>query len=165
MPCLSTSLEESESLKLEFDLLITETFDAGLFGEHVLETLDHAHKKLLCKKAEATTAKIIPMGAKVYIALLECGILERQHSFSGNSCGPLNFSALRLVPSVARQFLDAANDPYDSIDLRSLPPGQFKILSDPVKIGEDGIYYDGPGFDFEDPVQVEKCLVDETTYR
>jgi hypothetical protein len=31
------------------DLLITETFDAGGFGEHVLETLDHAWKYLLNK--------------------------------------------------------------------------------------------------------------------
>ena len=29
------------------DLLITETFDAGLFGEHVLEILDHAWNHLL----------------------------------------------------------------------------------------------------------------------
>ena len=67
MPRLSTSLEESESLKFEFDLLITETFDAGLFGEHVLETLDHAHKNLLSKDSE-----IIPRGARVYVALLKC---------------------------------------------------------------------------------------------
>lgn len=31
------------------DLLVTETFDAGAFGEHVLETLDHAWKYLLNK--------------------------------------------------------------------------------------------------------------------
>ena len=164
MPRLSTSLEESESLKFEFDLLITETFDAGLFGEHVLETLDHAHKNLLSKDSE-----IIPRGARVYVALLKCGILERQHSFSGNSCGPLSFSALRLVPSVARQFLDAANDPYDSIDLRSLPPGQFTIISDPVEIGEEfiGVDYslENLGFNFRDPVQVEKCLVERNIYR
>ena len=29
------------------DLLITETFDAGLFGEHVLEIFDHAWNHLL----------------------------------------------------------------------------------------------------------------------
>jgi hypothetical protein len=39
------------------DLLVTETFDAGLFGEHVLETLDHAHKELLAEKA-----RVVPKG-------------------------------------------------------------------------------------------------------
>ena len=158
MPCLSTSLKKSESAK--FDLLITETFDAGLFGEHIAETLDHAHKKLLHNKS-----KIIPKGAKVFAGLLECGFLERQHSFTGNSCGPLDFSALRLESSIPRQFLATVNynklmecyDPYDTIDLHSLPHDQFKIVSDPVLIGDI--------FDFEDSDQVGRYLGERTTYR
>ena len=138
LPCLSTSLEEESD---KFDLLITETFDAGLFGEHIAETLDHAHKKLLHNKS-----KIIPKGAKVFAGLLECGLLERQHSFTHNSCGPLDFSALRLESYDTK--LMENRDPYDSIDLNSLPPDQFKIVSDPVKIGND--------LDFEDPNQVER---------
>ena len=44
LPNLSTEYQGNFG---DFDLLITETFDAGLFGEHVLESLYHAHKVLI----------------------------------------------------------------------------------------------------------------------
>ena len=156
LPRLSTSLKDSA----KFDLLITETFDAGLFGEHIAETLDHAHKKLL-----HNNSKIIPRGAKVFAGLLECGFLERQHSFTSNSCGPLDFSALRLESTMPREYLATVNytklmecyDPYDTIDLPNMPPDQFKIVSDPVQIGDV--------FDFEDSDQVARWLGERTSYR
>ena len=46
LPNLSTDYQGNFG---DFDLLITETFDAGLFGEHVLESLYHAHKVLINK--------------------------------------------------------------------------------------------------------------------
>lgn len=134
--CLPTSTNVKSAM---FDLLITETFDAGLFGEHIAETLDHAHKNLLHNKS-----KIIPKGAAVFVGLLECGFLEMQYSCTANSCGPLDFSNVRLKSSL--------EDPYDSIDLHSLSPDQFKILSDPLHIG-DGVY-----FEFEDHNDVRRCL-------
>ena len=50
--CIQVVNQLSTHIQTEakFDVLVTETFDAGLLGEHVLETLDHAWKHLLHSK-------------------------------------------------------------------------------------------------------------------
>ena len=64
---LSTNISKDEIKRKSINLLITETFDAGLLGEHVLETLDHAFKNFLSKRCI-----IVPCRASVYISLIEC---------------------------------------------------------------------------------------------
>ena len=49
---LHNKISTHVSLEEKADILVTETFDAGLFGEHVLEILDHAHKHLLKSQCE-----------------------------------------------------------------------------------------------------------------
>jgi hypothetical protein len=67
VPKLSTHLDKAMDLNNEdVKLLITETFDSGFFGEHILETLDHAWKYLLHKEA-----KVIPSRAKIFGFLIE----------------------------------------------------------------------------------------------
>ncbi|KAH8041601.1 hypothetical protein HPB51_017046 [Rhipicephalus microplus] len=46
----STDLTIPGDLDERVTLVVTETFDAGLFGEHVLKTLDHAWEHLLNKE-------------------------------------------------------------------------------------------------------------------
>ncbi|XP_017781167.1 PREDICTED: putative protein arginine N-methyltransferase 9 [Nicrophorus vespilloides] len=56
------------------NVLITEIFDSALFGEHCLETLIHAHEKLLEKDC-----RIIPASAKIYITGIESKNLAKKH--------------------------------------------------------------------------------------
>lgn len=58
------------------DLIVTETFDCGLFGEHILETLQHALKNLV---REQSPVQVIPAGASVYVCAIECAALRHQH--------------------------------------------------------------------------------------
>lgn len=48
------------------DLIVTETLDAGAFGEGILQTLHHAHKHLL-----RPNGRVIPAGVQLYIAGFE----------------------------------------------------------------------------------------------
>lgn len=48
------------------DLIVTETLDAGVFGEGILQTLHHAHEHLL-----RPNGRVIPAGVQLYIAGFE----------------------------------------------------------------------------------------------
>ena len=50
-----------------FDLLVTETLDAALFGEGILKTLKDAHERLLSE-----TSSVIPARVEAFAALIEC---------------------------------------------------------------------------------------------
>ena len=70
---LSTHISEKEIPKGSVDILLTETFDAGLLGEHIFETLDHAFKHFLKKQCT-----ILPFRASVYIAPIECQAVQEK---------------------------------------------------------------------------------------
>ena len=99
--CLSTHLDFSQDARA--DVLVTETFDAGLFGEHVLEILDHAWTKLL-----HTGSKVIPGKARIYIALVKSEEFKTKHKLVRDSCGLLDLSGLDLKSE------ESLKEPYDS---------------------------------------------------
>ncbi len=86
LPHLSADLSVLEHLDgRKVDLLVTETFDCGLFGEHSLAILDHAWKELL-----AEDATVIPNSAKVFFAPIECAELSARHRYSKDTLGNLD---------------------------------------------------------------------------
>ena len=87
------------------DVLVTETFDAGLFGEHVLEILDHAHKHLLQENN-----LVIPWKAKVYAAFGYCLI---DTVIQTSNYGELDLSELNVMSK------ELAKEPYDCQKLKS----------------------------------------------
>jgi type II protein arginine methyltransferase len=66
IPKYSFNLEIGSDLPQRADVLITETVDCGLVGEGLLSIVRHAKKELLREHA-----KIVPMRASLYAALLE----------------------------------------------------------------------------------------------
>lgn len=61
-------------------LAVTETFDAGLLGEHILETLDHAWSHLLANPAKSSVKpRVIPGAATVYICAIECEHIRKEN--------------------------------------------------------------------------------------
>lgn len=67
----STDLTVPGDLDERVTLIVTETFDSGLFGEHVLKSLDHAWEHLLDKEARQPAAAVIPEKAEVFACLIE----------------------------------------------------------------------------------------------
>ncbi|XP_076348361.1 protein arginine N-methyltransferase 9-like [Tachypleus tridentatus] len=105
----STEIMIPSDLPERVSLLVTETFDAGLFGEHILHTLQHAWENLLlspkvstaaCDKAEQTSlflskdvfsqqGFVIPSKATVWAALVECEWIRKKSS-KVDSLGPVD---------------------------------------------------------------------------
>jgi type II protein arginine methyltransferase len=93
------------------DVLVTETFDAGLLGEHVLEILDHAWKNLLHEKS-----KVVPAKAKVFIALAFNNEVMTRNRCIRDDFGPLSLSMLDITAE------EMKTEPYDS---QRLEPAQL----------------------------------------
>lgn len=135
---LSTALTIKDDLDgTPVDLVVTETFDAGFFGEHVLETLDHAWTKLL----KPGKGSVIPGKVEIFGFLLESEEISSEFHVRDDEpwCpGPLN-----LWP---RWILD---EKYHSEKLNVVPhrnlSQDFIILS----------------LNLEDPDQIRKLLTQE----
>ena len=56
-------------------MVVTETFDAGLLGEHVIASLRHAWKELLIND---DSSLVIPRAATVHVAAVECFEIRRK---------------------------------------------------------------------------------------
>ena len=140
LPKLSTELSPQDMMNNKADVLITETFDAGLFGEHCLEIIDHAWKNLLKEDA-----KIVPNKAKVLANLVQCEKVRKKTFVSKKTFGYLSIdNDLNLINSWTEK------EPYTSEKISSM---DHVFLSDP----EETL-----GIDFEDQEMVEKHLREET---
>lgn len=146
IPKLSTHITSKEILKESIDVLVTETFDAGLLGEHVLETLDHAFKNFLSKNCT-----IIPCRASVYIAVIECQAVIEKMRIVNKEIGILTLDGVDIVAA------EIVNEPYTSERLTTLPGG-FKFLSN--ECGEKLI-----DINFENAYQVQEYLSNGRTFQ
>lgn len=85
---LSTAMEVGPDLPAKADILVTETFDVGVLGEHVVSTIRHARANLLTEDAV-----IIPQSAEVVGALFESEEIRKRakvHSVSGFDLSAFN---------------------------------------------------------------------------
>jgi tetratricopeptide (TPR) repeat protein len=85
---LSTALEIGDELPQKANVLVTETFDVGVLGEHVVRTIKHARANLL-----TDDAVIIPARAEVIGVLLESAEirkLAKVEDVSGFDLSPFN---------------------------------------------------------------------------
>ncbi|XP_076223468.1 protein arginine N-methyltransferase 9 isoform X2 [Nomia melanderi] len=95
LPKFSTDLVIPSDITERVKLIVTETFDAGLFGEHVIPSLLSVHTNILDRNGI-----IIPMSATLYVAAVECEYLRNRSSVVfdhlKNSC-PLNFDNISIL--------------------------------------------------------------------
>ena len=143
---LSTHISPSEVPKNSINVLVTETFDAGLLGEHILETLDHAFKNLLSKDCT-----IIPCRASVYISLIECQAVANRTKMTRKNVGSLSFEEITITAK------ELEEEPYTSERLDSLPGG-YKFISQDC--GEKLI-----DINFENPEQIQEYLKNGRTFQ
>ena len=74
---------------IRVSLVVTETVDAGLLGEHTIPTLRHAWRELLEPANQASAGgHVIPCGARVYATAIECVETRQQSRY-------VNHAALR----------------------------------------------------------------------
>ncbi|XP_025198739.1 protein arginine N-methyltransferase 9-like [Melanaphis sacchari] len=135
--CIPDNIDERVSL------VVTETMDAGLFGEHILTTLKHAWDKLLLPpksnvNPELPHGCVIPHHAKVYAVPIQCSYVRKRNLFYGKE--QLYFKQLNLCSTT--------NEPYDCEKLSQLPGGYIFLAAPQVVMD----------INFNDPSQINKLL-------
>ena len=144
------------SIPEKCSVVITETVDAGLLGEGIIDTLSHAWKSLLIPKCDG--GRVIPGSAKVFFCLVECEILFNKHNATNKHSLPgalitsgVGFKSSTFQKLCAENCIDNNSlittselEPYTSETLCSLP---FKALSNPIEL---------TNIDFNDFELVEK---------
>ena len=124
IPKLSVDMDQ-EDVPEKVSLIVTETFDAGLLGEHVLETLHHAHKHLL-----APGGKIVPHAASFLVAPIQSKRISSQSFLKKDNVGYLDWN-MRLT---ADHIMEDGNlEPYQSEDLSRLR-SDVKLLAEKHKL-------------------------------
>nr|XP_037286196.1 protein arginine N-methyltransferase 9-like [Rhipicephalus microplus] len=127
----STDLTIPGDLDERVTLVVTETFDAGLFGEHVLKTLDHAWEHLLNKEPLACCqqkAAVIPAKAEVFVCLI-----ESQWIRSGQRVSMEVLEGVLKLENVEIKAMCNDEQPYDSEKLSQVKHG-FQRLSEPFRL-------------------------------
>ncbi|KAH9499457.1 hypothetical protein Btru_077925 [Bulinus truncatus] len=109
---MSTAMSVPGDMNQRADILVTETFDAGLFGEGILPTLCHAWSNLL-KNDDSSKGLVIPSRAELFIQVVECDYICKENRSVG-MCD---------------------TEPYTTQDLKMLPGG-YRLLSKPLKFME-----------------------------
>ncbi|KAM9476898.1 protein arginine N-methyltransferase 9 isoform 2-T2 [Clarias gariepinus] len=156
----SLDMEIPRDIPGRVSLVVTETVDAGLLGEGIVESLIHAWKHLLLPPANAEgvplsspsqTGRVIPAGATVFAMALECPEIRRHHRLCVSAVGGLDLSAAGHIRSPVRcsEDADESSEPYTTERLSRLPGG-FTALTEPCRVIQ---------IDFNNPQELEGlCL-------
>ncbi|XP_043087329.1 protein arginine N-methyltransferase 9 [Puntigrus tetrazona] len=118
-------------------LVVTETVDAGLFGEGIIETLIHAWKHLLLPppttqrpfSSPSQTGRVIPAGATVFGVAVQCREIRRHHRLCASSVGCLDLSAVGQIYSPVSCLADIedSTEPYTTERLSRLRGGYVQL--------------------------------------
>ncbi|XP_024882585.1 protein arginine N-methyltransferase 9-like [Temnothorax curvispinosus] len=95
IPKLSFDLKVPADIPERVKLIVTETFDAGLFGELVIPSMINVHMNIL-----DLNGMVIPMGATVYTAAIECEYIRYRSSVVFDKVKyhcPLNFDNVSIL--------------------------------------------------------------------
>ncbi|XP_023954684.1 protein arginine N-methyltransferase 9-like [Bicyclus anynana] len=118
---MSTAMNQSD-LGGKCSLIVTELFDAGLFGEHILQTLSHAWKNLL-----SSSGQVIPHTAKFFIQGAHSDLLNAKYQLQSQPKRFLN------IPDLNVHMLPFDHT-YDCEDLHQY--SDFEYMTDPVEVVE-----------------------------
>ncbi|XP_049427572.1 protein arginine N-methyltransferase 9 isoform X1 [Epinephelus fuscoguttatus] len=136
----SLEMEVPKDIPHRVSLVVTETVDAGLFGEGIIESLIHAWHHLLLPpqrgenefQEQSATGRVIPAGATVFGMAVESLEIRRHHRLCVSEVGSLSLAAageLRSPVSCSPE-PDDSMEPYTTERLSRLPGG-YKSLTEP----------------------------------
>ncbi|XP_059488132.1 protein arginine N-methyltransferase 9-like isoform X2 [Neocloeon triangulifer] len=151
IPLSSTDLQIPQNLPSRVSLLVTETMDAGVFGENILQSLIDAWDRLLlpptkyftAPKASSRNGIVVPFGATIFVAGVQCPFIANSSHVLPGKCEILEALPFKVIASSALE-----NGEYSSEDLTRLPGG-FKLLTEPVEVLK---------VNFNDPDDLKKHL-------
>ncbi|KAM7290990.1 protein arginine N-methyltransferase 9 [Ixodes scapularis] len=125
---LSTELVIPRDLDERVSLVITETFDSGLFGEHVLKSLAHAWDCLLEQQPQGAQPEVIPGKAEVFACLIESEWIRLGRRVSDHLVkDTLKLQECDLVSE------ESDEDPYTTERLSRIKHG-YRCLSEPLSL-------------------------------
>ncbi|XP_013148679.1 PREDICTED: putative protein arginine N-methyltransferase 9 [Papilio polytes] len=120
---MSTAMNSKE-LGFKCSVLVTELFDAGLFGEHVLQTLLHAWDNLM-----AVGAKVIPSRAEFFVAGVNCNSLNLKYQLREDIKTTLNIPPMNIHVMTDNETYDC-EDVHSYKDLKYITEGQSVLKID-----------------------------------
>ncbi|XP_061737200.1 protein arginine N-methyltransferase 9-like isoform X1 [Nerophis ophidion] len=124
-------------------LVVTETVDAGLFGEGIIESLIHAWHHLLLPpqrgetktREPSETGRVIPAGATVFAMAVECLEIRRHNKLCVEEVGGLSLAEAEHLrsPVSCSPEPDDSMEPYTTERLSRLPGG-YTALTEPLTV-------------------------------
>ncbi|KAK0144927.1 Protein arginine N-methyltransferase 9 [Merluccius polli] len=139
----SLDMEVPKDIPHRVSLVVTETVDAGLFGEGIIESLIHAwHHLLLPPQVShdimppdaSETGRVIPAGATVFGMAVESVEIRRHHRLCVSEVGGLSLGAVGQLhsPVSCTAEADDSMEPYTTERL-SRVPGGYTALTEPFR--------------------------------
>lgn len=139
----SVEMEVPKDIPKRVSLVVTETVDAGLFGEGIIESLIHAWNHLLLPPQSSVepsggpsqTGRVIPAGATVFGMAVQSQEIRRHHRLCVSEVGGLSIAAARELHSpvsCAAADMDDSTEPYTTERLSRLPGG-YTPLTQPFR--------------------------------
>ncbi|XP_074849310.1 protein arginine N-methyltransferase 9 isoform X2 [Carettochelys insculpta] len=138
----SLDIEIPKHIPERVSLVVTETVDAGLFGEGIVESLIHAWEHLLLqpkpKNQDFGTedyGQVIPAGATVYGMAVECKEIRRHHRVEIQEVASVHLAETVVFcsPTCASATSDEAIEPYTTEKLSRIPGG-YMPLTQPFQV-------------------------------
>uniref|UniRef100_A0A8C8M6K2 Protein arginine N-methyltransferase domain-containing protein n=1 Tax=Oncorhynchus tshawytscha TaxID=74940 RepID=A0A8C8M6K2_ONCTS len=135
----SLEMEVPKDIPKRVSLVVTETVDAGLFGEGIIESLIHAWNHLLLppqstqdpSRPPSQAGRVIPAGATVFGMAVQCLEIRRHHRLCVSEVGGLATAAAgELHSPVSCSSEDDSTEPYTTERLSRLPGG-YTPLTEP----------------------------------
>lgn len=135
----SLEMEVPRDIPQRVSLVVTETVDAGLFGEGIIESLIHAWHNLLLPRQigenastePSATGRVIPAGATVYGMAVDCPEIRRHHRLCVSEVGGQSLCECGDLrsPVSCSSVPDESLEPYTTERLSRLPGG-FTALTE-----------------------------------
>ncbi|XP_063271314.1 protein arginine N-methyltransferase 9 [Prinia subflava] len=138
----SLDIEIPKHIPERVSLVVTETVDAGLFGEGIVESLIHAWEHLLLQpkpKNQDISAghygRVIPASATVFGMAVECTEIRRHHRVGVQEVAGVSLSdSVRFFsPTHAAAGSEETLEPYTTERL-SRVPGGYRALTQPCQL-------------------------------
>ncbi|XP_077381880.1 protein arginine N-methyltransferase 9 isoform X1 [Festucalex cinctus] len=139
----SLEMEVPKDIPHRVSLVVTETVDAGLFGEGIIESLIHAWHHLLlppqsgetASRDPSATGRVIPARATVFAMAVECLEIRRHNKLCVSEVGGLSLASAEQLrsPVSCSTEPDDSMEPYTTERLSRLPGG-YTALTEPLTV-------------------------------
>ncbi|XP_072477301.1 protein arginine N-methyltransferase 9 isoform X1 [Notamacropus eugenii] len=132
----SLDIDVPKHIPERVSLVVTETVDAGLFGEGIVESLIHAWERLLLQPKPKGKdgnceeyGQVIPAGAVVFGMAVQCAEIRRHHRLGVQDVAGVHLPASVKFQSPAYSSVDSEEtvEPYTTEKMSRVPGGYLPL--------------------------------------